>query len=88
MQPQWLAGHVHVVDVRSSLRAMFDRMPQLAEGLPSRAALNELPSAIRNAPLRSRPASPIGSGLSRGGSAPVALARGRSRPGRCAGRPR
>ncbi len=54
----------------SSLRAMFERMPQLAEGLPSRAALNELPSAIRNVPLRSRPASPIARGLSRGASAP------------------
>ena len=38
--------------------------------MPSRAALNELPSAIRNAPLRSWPASPIARGLSRGGSAP------------------
>ncbi len=54
----------------SSFRAMFDRMPQLADGLPSRAALNELPSAIRNAPLRSLPASPIARGLSLGNSAP------------------
>ena len=62
-----LAGRVHIVEIRrSSFRAIFDRMPQLADGLPSRAALNELPSAIKNAPLRSLPASPIASGLSLG----------------------
>ena len=38
-------------------------MPQLAEGRPSRAALNGLPSATRNDPLRSLVASPSGQRL-------------------------
>ena len=55
---------------------MFDRMPQLAEGVPSRAALNELPSAIRNAPFAQlEPASPIGQRLEPGWIGPVALDR-------------
>ncbi len=55
----------------SSRRAKLERIPQLAEGLPSSlAALNGLPRAIRKEPLRRRVASPMGIGLSRGGSAP------------------
>ncbi len=49
---------------------MLARMPQLADAWPSRAALNGLPSASRNDPLRSRPASPIGTGRSLGGGWP------------------
>ncbi len=57
-------------------------------GLPSWAALNGLPSAIRNDPLRSCAASPERHRLEPGARASPGPRRARSRPGRCAGRPR
>ena len=51
-------------------------MPQLADGRPSRAALNGLPSATRNDPLRSLAASPSGDRLELRAAASPATSRG------------